>query len=214
MLSDLVPELEAAVRTAPDQQQRRALYELMATSYQACSAALAKLGEHESAKTAVSRALTAAQRAGDLLLAASSAYLLVCILMEVGRYPHADETARKAAAALAHLAADGRPGAISLRGALTLRRSLIAARTGDRAAAEAQLSLARDMARQLGDEGDASDTGFGRDHVALYEVAVRAELGGQPGPPWPDGWAEPGRPGSPGRGQQSCAIVGWHHEVR
>jgi transcriptional regulator with XRE-family HTH domain len=180
VLSDLVPELEAAVRTAGDQQQRRALYELMVTSYQACSAALAKLGEHESAKTAASRALTAAQRAGDLLLAASSAYLLVCILMEAGRYPQADETARKAAAALAQLAADRRPEAISLRGALTLRRALIAARAGDRAAAQAQLSLARDMASELGAEGSASDTGFGLDHVAVYEVTVRAELDGQP----------------------------------
>jgi hypothetical protein len=82
------------------------------------------LGEHESAKTAVSRALSAAQRAGDLPLAAASAYLLARVLMEIGRYPHADETARKAIAALAPLAAGGRPEAISLQGALTLLRAL------------------------------------------------------------------------------------------
>jgi transcriptional regulator with XRE-family HTH domain len=123
LLSDLMPELEAALNAASDQRQRQMVLEVMATSYQACSAALAKLGDHESAKSAASRALTAAQRAGDPLLAAASAYLLVCILMEVGRYSHAEETARKAAAALAQLAAEGRREAISLRGALARQQA-------------------------------------------------------------------------------------------
>jgi hypothetical protein len=56
------------------------LQEVLATSYQACAAALARLGELQNAKAAASRALTAAQRAGDLLLAAASAYLLTRVL--------------------------------------------------------------------------------------------------------------------------------------
>jgi transcriptional regulator with XRE-family HTH domain len=182
LLGELMPELQAAVRDASDQ-QRAGLQELTASCYQACAAALARLGEHENAKTAASRALAAAQRAGDLPLAAASAYLLVCILMELRRYPHADETARKAADALAQQAAEGRPEAMSLRGALTLQRALIAARAGDPAAAERQLDIAREMAKQVSD-GD----GFGPDHVALYEIAVSVETGGAPvlhvaGPP-------------------------------
>jgi hypothetical protein len=43
--------------------------------------------------SAASRALTAAQRAGDLLLAATSAYLLTRILLEAGRDAQAEETA-------------------------------------------------------------------------------------------------------------------------
>ena len=62
------------------------MHEVMAASYQACAAALAKTGEYESAKRAASRALTAAQRAGDLLLAAASggaSYLLIRLLWGV-----------------------------------------------------------------------------------------------------------------------------------
>ena len=133
LLGRLLPELSAAGLGAPGPPERATLEELIAASYQACSAALCKLGEHESAKAAASRALAAAQRAGKLLLAAASAYLLTRILMEVGRYPHAEETARKAAAALTRQAAGGRPEAVCLRGALVLLRALIAARAGDTA---------------------------------------------------------------------------------
>ena len=200
LLSDLMPELEAALHAAHDQRQRQMVLEVMATSYQACSAALAKLGDHEGAKSAASRALIAAQRAGDLLLAAASAYLLVCILMEAGRYSHAEETARKAAAALAQLAAEGRREAISLRGALALRRALVAARIGDPAAAEEQLGLARDMARQLGDADGPSDAGFGHDQIAQYAAAVGAETGRRS--------RTAGSPSPAGRRQQ--ATIGSH----
>jgi len=81
LLGDLVPELEVAVRAAAGH-QLAGLYELMAVGYQACAAALAKLGEHDGALTAADRALTAAHRAGDPQAAAASACMLVCILME------------------------------------------------------------------------------------------------------------------------------------
>lgn len=178
LLAALLPDLDAALLAAPAE-QRAGVYELIATSYQACSAALAKLGQHDSAKTAASRALTAGQRAGNLMLAAASAYLLVCIHMETGRFNYAEETAQQAAAALARPAADGRPEAIALRGALTLQRALIAARTSDPAAAQDQLSRAKDMADRLCRAGGgAGDGGFGPDHVALYEIAVSIETGG------------------------------------
>lgn len=175
LLGSLLPELDAALGAAPGPQERAGLHELIATCYQACSAALAKLGEYESAKTAASRALFAAQRAGDLPLAAASAYLLARILMAVGRYPHAEETARKAIAALGPLAAAGRPEAISLQGALTLLRALIAARTGDAAAAEEQLSWARAIEMRLASASSGRDTGFGAAQIALYETAVTLE---------------------------------------
>ena len=185
LLGRLLPELNAALPGAPGQPERAALEEMIAACYQACSAALAKLGEHESAKAAASRALAAAYRADDLPLAAASAYLLARILMEVGRYAHAEETARKAAAALAQQAAYGRPEAISLHGALILLRALIAARTGDPAAAAEQLSRARDMATRLAATGGGRDTGFGPGHIALYEIAIRVETGdGRGAGPW------------------------------
>ncbi len=166
LLGDLVPRLEVAVRAAADH-QLAGLYELMAVGYQACAAALAKLGEHDGALTAADRALTAAHRAGDQQAAAASAYMLVCILIETRRYDQA----------LRRPAADGSVAAISLRGALTLLHALTAARAGDRAAAEEQLSRARVMAGRLGHDPSSRGTGFGPDHVALYEIAVSIETG-------------------------------------
>jgi transcriptional regulator with XRE-family HTH domain len=177
LLTVLLPDLDAALQAAPAG-RRAGVYELIGTSYQACSAALAKLGQYDGAKTAASRALTAGQRAGNLMLAAASAYLLVCIHMEAGRFSYAEETARQAAAALAQPAADGRPEAIALCGALTLQRALIAARTSHPAAAQDQLRRARDMADWLGRAArGVPDGGFGPDHVALYEIAVSIETG-------------------------------------
>ena len=48
LLRGLVPDLETAARTVPEE-QRAEVFELMAATYQACSAALAKLGEPEAA---------------------------------------------------------------------------------------------------------------------------------------------------------------------
>ena len=172
LLSNLLPQLQDALRSAADQQDRLVLQELLATSYQACAAALAKLGELQSAKAAASRALIAAQQAGDLLLAAASAYLLTRVLLQAGRYAHADETARKAMAALAGPAADGRAGAISLRGSLALLRALTVARRGDALAAGELLGISRQMAKQLDDISSARDLGLSRDDIALYEAAV------------------------------------------
>ena len=176
LLGDLVPELAATVCVAPDD-QLVGRYELLAVGYQACATALAKLGEHDSALTAADRALTAAHRAGDLQATAASAYLLVCILMETRRYDEAQAIAIAAADALTGPAADSSMAAISLRGALTLLHALAAARAGDRATAEGQLSRARVMAGRLSHAWRGGGAGFGPDHVALYEIAVSIEIG-------------------------------------
>ncbi len=181
LLSGLLPDLQGAMTNTHDHQELVALHEVMAASYQACAVSLAKLGEHGSAKSAASRALAAAQRAGDLLLAAASAYLLARILLEAGRYPQAEETARKAAAVLAPLASDGQAEAISLLGTLALLQALSAARSGNPAAAEEQLSVARAMTRQLRDAGNVRGAGLSLDHIALYEAAVSIQAS-QPAP--------------------------------
>jgi len=103
--------------------------------------------------------------------------MLVCILIETRRYDQARAIATAAADALRRPAADGSVAAISLRGALTLLHALTAARAGDRAAAEEQLSRARVMAGRLGHDPSSRGTGFGPDHVALYEIAVSIETG-------------------------------------
>ncbi len=106
LLHGLVPDLETAARSAPEKQRAEA-FELLATTYQACSAALAKLGEPDVAWIAADRAMAAAERAGDPLLVAAGAYRLVFVFITARHYGQAEETARTAADALS---SDGRRG--------------------------------------------------------------------------------------------------------
>ena len=72
LLRGLIPDLETAARTMSEN-QRAEVFELMAATYQACSAALAKLGEPEAAWIAADRAMAAAERACNPILVAAGA---------------------------------------------------------------------------------------------------------------------------------------------
>jgi tetratricopeptide (TPR) repeat protein len=176
LLRALVPDLETAARALPDD-QHGAVFEQMAAAYQACSAALDKLGEPEAAWIAADRAMAAAERAGNPLLVAAGAFRLVFVFLSARHYAQAEETARTAADALWHLADDGNPEAMSLWGALTLQRAITAARTGDADAAYAHLGRADAMADRLGAGRNDYNTEFGPANVALFEIAIATELG-------------------------------------
>lgn len=77
LLLNLVPDLETAARIAPEDQRAEA-FELLATTYQACSAALAKLGEPDVAWIAADRAIAA--HAVELLRGAGSPLCLGLLL--------------------------------------------------------------------------------------------------------------------------------------
>jgi transcriptional regulator with XRE-family HTH domain len=176
LLRGLVPDLEAAARAAPES-QRAEVYELMATTYQACSAALAKLGEPEAAWIAADRAMTAAERAGNAMLVAAGAFRLVFVFLAAHHYDQAEETSRTAADALQPHAGQGDPQAMSLWGALTLQRAVIASRVNDSDAAYDHLERARQVAMRLGDSRNDYNTEFGPANVGLYEIAIAVELG-------------------------------------
>jgi tetratricopeptide (TPR) repeat protein len=176
LLSSLVPDLETAARALP-QAERPEVLELMAGTYQACSAALAKLGEPEAAWIAADRAMAAAERAGNPMLVAAGAFRLVFVFLAARHYGQAEETARTAADALRQLADDGDPQAMSLRGGLTLQRAVIAARVNDPDAAYGHLEQAAQIAGQLGEGRNDYNTEFGPANVGLYEIAVAVELG-------------------------------------
>ncbi len=131
LLADLLPGLEAAVRTFPPASQSE-VYELLAVAYQSCSAALARLGETEGAWIAADRAMAAAERAGNLLLVAAGAHRLASIFLSAGRHALAEETARTTVDALQGLADLGDPDAVALCGGLTLLRAVVAARAACR----------------------------------------------------------------------------------
>jgi tetratricopeptide (TPR) repeat protein len=176
VLRGLVPDLETAARGLPEP-QRAEVFELMASAYQACSAALAKLGEPEAAWIAADRAMAAAERAGNPMLVAAGAFRLVFVFMSARHYDQAEETASTASEALLQQASHGDPQALSLLGALTLQRAIIAARCNDPDTAYGRLEEARQVADRLGEGRNDYDTEFSPANVSLHEIAVAVELG-------------------------------------
>ena len=176
LLCGLVPDLETAARSVPEA-QRAEVFELMAATYQACSAALAKLGEPEAAWIAADRAMAAAERAGNPMLVAAGAVRLVFVFLAARHYDQAEETARTAADALQQRADEGDPQAMSLWGALTLQRAVIASRVNDPDAAYGHLDRAGQVAGRLGEGRNDYNTEFGPANVGLYEIAVAVEVG-------------------------------------
>jgi transcriptional regulator with XRE-family HTH domain len=176
LLHGLVPQLETAARSVAEE-QRAEVYELLATTYQACSAALAKVSEPDVAWIAADRAMAAAERAGEPLLVAAGAYRLVFVFIAARHYGQAEETARTAADALRPMTEEGNPEAMSLWGGLTLQRAVIAARVNDADTAYAQLEQASRIAGQLGEGRNDYNTEFGPANVGLYEIAIAVELG-------------------------------------
>src|SRR5262249_57117623 len=130
LLRGLVPDLETAARTAPESHQAE-VFELMAATYQACSAALAKLGEPEAAWIAADRAMAAAERAGNPMLVAAGAFRLGLVFLTPRHHDPAEGTAPTPAAAAPPRADQGDPQAMSLWGALTLQRAVTASRVSD-----------------------------------------------------------------------------------
>ena len=176
VLGELLPGLEMACRAAPPGQQPD-LYELTAICYQTCAAALAKLGEPMASWIAADRAMMAAERAGNLLLAAATSYRLASVFLDAQQHCLAEETARTAVSALSTLADLGDPDALSLCGGLTLLRAVVAARSGHPSAAFGHLSRARQLAAQLGCQPAAGLPEFNGHYVALYEIAVSVDVG-------------------------------------
>ncbi|MBB4914218.1 helix-turn-helix domain-containing protein [Streptosporangium saharense] len=176
LLHELVPTLETAVRSA--QEGRAAeFFELLAATYQACSAALAKLGEPEAAWIAADRAIVAAERTGDPLLVAAGAFRLGFVFMGARHLDQVEETARTASHALWPLVEAGRPEAMSLWGALTLQRAVAASLVNDADTAYRHLDRAREIAERVGEGRNDHNTEFGPANVALHEVSVAVELG-------------------------------------
>jgi transcriptional regulator with XRE-family HTH domain len=176
LLRSLVPDLETAARSVPEE-QRAEVSELLATTYQACSAALAKLGKPDAAWIAADRAMAAAERAGNPMLVAAGAFRLVFVFINARHYDSAEETARTAAEALWPMADQGDPLAMSLWGGLTLQRAVIAAHVNDPDTAYGQLERASEIAIRLGEGHNEYNTEFGPANVRLYEIAVAVELG-------------------------------------
>ncbi len=176
LLSDLVPALESATRSAPEA-ERCELFRLLARMYHTCSAALANMGEPEAAWIAVDRAVVAAERAEDPLLMAAGEFRLSLVFLGARHFDQAAQASGSAAEALAPLAESGNVEAVALRGALTLQRAVAAARANQADAAYDFIRQAREMAAVVGEGRNDYNTEFGPTNVDLHEVAVAVDLG-------------------------------------
>ena len=176
LLTDLVPALESATRSAPEA-ERSELFRLLARMYHTCSAALANMGEPEAAWIAVDRAVVAAERAEDPLLMAAGEVRLSLVFLGARHFDQAAQASGSAAEALAPLAASGNVEAVALRGALTLQRAVAAARANQADAAYDFIRQAREMAAVVGEGRNDYNTEFGPTNVDLHEVAVAVDLG-------------------------------------
>ena len=176
LLTDLVPALESATRSAPEA-ERPELFRLLARMYHTCSAALANMGEPEAAWIAVDRAVVAAERAEDPLLMAAGEFRLSLVFLGARHFDQAAQASGSAAEALAPLAASGDVEAVALRGALTLQRAVAAARANQADAASDFIRQAREMAAVVGEGRNDYNTEFGPTNVDLHEVAVAVDLG-------------------------------------
>lgn len=179
-LGDLVPGLivrtEAATRTT-SAQDRRVAFRLVAETYQAAAAVLAKLSETDMAWVAGDRAVLAAGESDEPLEAAAGAFRIGHAFLSGGRPDDAFRVATTAAAALEPQLDDAVPGVLSLWGGLNLVAAIAATRTGDSGAALASLRNAERAAEQLGEDRNDFHTEFGPTNVVLHGVGVSVELG-------------------------------------
>ena len=176
LLSSLLSVGERAARSAVGR-VREEVFGLVAQTYQVVAAMMAKLGETDLAWVAADRAVMAAERAGDPLLAVAGVYRLAQAFVAGWKLDQAERAASSDALGLAGRLNDGDPGVASLYGALNLVRAIVAARRGNAVTAWKAIAEAERAAQLLGADRNDFDTEFGPTNVQLHAVAVAVELG-------------------------------------
>ncbi|HEV7898727.1 MAG TPA: helix-turn-helix domain-containing protein [Planosporangium sp.] len=183
MLTRLLPKLlrdaQAADTAYAGTEESPAAAHLLAQVYQLASSTLRKLGENELSWLAADRAIAAAQRSGDPLLAGVATYRVALSLLALGRARPALEVNVNVANRLAP-GSDGKPTTperLSVYGMLLLQGAIAAARIGDTASVRDLLAGADEAARALGGDHNHYWTSFGPTNVQLHRAAAAVELG-------------------------------------
>ncbi|MFD9966665.1 helix-turn-helix domain-containing protein [Streptomyces sp. NPDC059011] len=177
-LSELLPNIEAAVRHAPAG-DRQELHTLRARAYQVAAAAFVRQDEADAAWIAADRALQAAELAGQPLEVVASLFRMAHAFIRQQRTEQAEHAAASAVKVLGPRAEapDCPPEELSLLGAMNLVLAVINAREGHRAATHHHIEQARTIAARLGEDRNDFDTEFGPTNVELHAVATAVDLG-------------------------------------
>ena len=177
ILAELIPGLEATVRTTTGQGLREAR-DLLSDTYQAAAAMMAKLGETDAAWVAADRAGFCAERAGSPLAVAASMFRMAHVFLALGQTDQAHRVATEAVEALGQQAhTQPEPEVLSLYGAFHLVLAIAAARDNERTDAHGYLDTARGIADRLGEDRNDFGTEFGPTNVAIHAVSIAVELG-------------------------------------
>src|SRR5216683_2293838 len=155
-ITALIPGLETAARTAATEDLRPDARVLLADTYQATAALMAKLGEADAAWIAADRAAFTAEATGDALAVAAATAI---------------DALRPAASGK-----DRTVGALPLNGACHLVLAIAAAQDNDRGLAHDHLGQAREIAEQIGEDRDDYGAEFGPSNVAIHGVSVAVIL--------------------------------------
>ncbi|MFJ6569917.1 helix-turn-helix domain-containing protein [Streptomyces sp. NPDC091292] len=177
-LGPLVPRLERAARTAPEE-HRAELHSLLSRTYQALAAAFVRQNEADAAWVAADRAIREAELSGEPLGVFASTYRLAHAFVRLNHLDQAEHVAATAIKALQrHIEqGDATPQQLSVLGSLHLMLALVHARSGERAAAKQQISDARTVAAQLGEDRNDFNLEFGPTNVEIQAVSTAVDLG-------------------------------------
>lgn len=175
MVTDLVPELEQAVRTV-EVDDRPRTYRLLARAYQALAAAFSRQGDARSSWVAADRAVAAAELSGEVLLVFAGVYRMVHAFVRLGSNDQAERAVTEAIDALSQRTELTPPG-LSVLGSLHLAKALVHARCGQRTEAREEIQKARQVADQIGEDRNDYNLEFGPTNVAIQAVSTAVDLG-------------------------------------
>jgi transcriptional regulator with XRE-family HTH domain len=149
---------------------------LLGQTYQLTAVVLRKLGEYHLSWLTADRAIEAARRGQDPLLAAGASRAVSASLLALGRTTAALNLTTTATRALP---ATGRPDhtLLVIRGSLLLQSAAAAARMGDAATTRDLLFSADIVAARLGRDADRYWTRFGPTSVGLSRASTAVDLG-------------------------------------
>lgn len=173
MLPALIRDAEAAARapggSSPDVCEARAMV------YDTAAALLRRVGEPALAWAAADRAIAAAEQSGNPARAAAAAWRLAYVVSSRRHHAEALDMAMTAAGSLEGTLRPV-PEQLSIYGALHLAAVNAAASVYDRAAVNALLAKAREIASQTGN-GNHLGTAFGPVNVAMHALSAALKLG-------------------------------------
>jgi transcriptional regulator with XRE-family HTH domain len=177
-LGPLVPRLERAARTAPEE-YRAELHGLTARTYQALAAAFVRQNEADAAWVAADRAIREAELSGEPLGVFAGIYRLAHAFVRLKHLDQAEHATMMAVNALRTYVSDHEPTPqhLSVLGSLHLMLALVHARAGERSAARKQIDMAREVARQLGEDRNDFNLEFGPTNVEIQAVSTAVDLG-------------------------------------